>query len=83
MIKNQWKVPGIWVLSLLLPSSLHPLLFYPRFPLPTITMGYIPEEALPNLHQYKYGGVDKSLVSRYILSKYWNNLVKLFPLWIA
>ncbi|CDH51703.1 choline ethanolaminephosphotransferase [Lichtheimia corymbifera JMRC:FSU:9682] len=46
-------------------------------------MGYIPEEALPNLHKYKYGGVDKSLVSRYILSKYWNNLVKLFPLWIA
>ncbi|KAI9320064.1 CDP-alcohol phosphatidyltransferase-domain-containing protein [Dichotomocladium elegans] len=46
-------------------------------------MGYIPDEALPNLHRYKYGGVDKSFVSRYILSKYWNALVQLFPLWIA
>ncbi|KAG2217464.1 hypothetical protein INT45_011900 [Circinella minor] len=46
-------------------------------------MTYIPKEALPNLHRYKYGGVDKSLVSRYILSVYWNNLVKIFPVWVA
>ncbi|KAI9496956.1 CDP-alcohol phosphatidyltransferase-domain-containing protein [Zychaea mexicana] len=46
-------------------------------------MTYIPTEALPNLHKYKYGSVDKSLVSRYILSVYWNNLVKIFPLWVA
>lgn len=76
------SVPGIWTF----PSSFFffapSFLSYSRRPfLPT--MGYIPEEALPNLHKYKYGGVDKSLVSRYILSKYWNNLVKLFPLWIA
>lgn len=44
---------------------------------------FIPEESLEGLHRYKYGGVDKSLVSRYILSPYWNNLVKLFPLWMA
>lgn len=46
-------------------------------------MSYIPEESLPNLLKYRYGGVDKSLVSRYILSAYWNNLVKIFPLWVA
>lgn len=44
---------------------------------------YIPEESLKGLHLYKYGGVDKSLVSRYILGPYWNNLVKIFPLWMA
>ncbi|KAL1928211.1 hypothetical protein VTP01DRAFT_3127 [Rhizomucor pusillus] len=46
-------------------------------------MPTIPESALPNLHRYKYGGVDKSLTSRYILTPFWNNLVKIFPLWIA
>ncbi|KAI9033655.1 CDP-alcohol phosphatidyltransferase-domain-containing protein [Phycomyces nitens] len=46
-------------------------------------MAYIPAESLRNLHLYKYGGVDKSLVSRYILTPYWNNLVKIFPLWVA
>lgn len=44
---------------------------------------YIPEESLKGLHLYKYGGVDKSLVSKYILGPYWNNLVKIFPLWVA
>ncbi|GAA5801152.1 hypothetical protein HPULCUR_006594 [Helicostylum pulchrum] len=44
---------------------------------------YIPEKSLQGLHLYKYGGVDKSLVSRYILAPYWNNLVKIFPLWVA
>lgn len=46
-------------------------------------MGYISEESLANLHKYKYGGVDRSLVSRYLLTPYWNQLVKLFPLWVA
>lgn len=46
-------------------------------------MPTIPESALPNLHRYKYGGVDKSLTSRYILTPFWNNLVKIVPLWIA
>lgn len=44
---------------------------------------YIPEESLKGLHLYKYGGVDKSLVSKYVLGPYWNNLVKIFPLWVA
>ncbi|KAF7723078.1 hypothetical protein EC973_002362 [Apophysomyces ossiformis] len=46
-------------------------------------MPYIPTESLPNLHRYKYGGIDKSLVSRHILTPYWNALVKIFPLWVA
>ncbi|CAO3647278.1 unnamed protein product [Cunninghamella blakesleeana] len=46
-------------------------------------MGYIPEDSLPNLYKYKYSGVDKSLLSRYVLAPYWNNLVKIFPLWVA
>ncbi|KAI7863997.1 CDP-alcohol phosphatidyltransferase-domain-containing protein [Spinellus fusiger] len=46
-------------------------------------MPYIPKESLNNLHRYRYGGVDKSLVSRYILTPYWNRLVCLFPLWVA
>ncbi|KAJ1969196.1 hypothetical protein IWQ62_000779 [Dispira parvispora] len=44
---------------------------------------YIPEESLPNLYKYRYSGTDKSLLSRYVLCHYWNNLVKLFPLWMA
>ncbi|ORX62538.1 hypothetical protein DM01DRAFT_1360695 [Hesseltinella vesiculosa] len=46
-------------------------------------MGYIPEQSLDNLYKYRYGGVDKSIISRYILAPYWNNLVKIFPLWVA
>ncbi|CAO3672424.1 unnamed protein product [Rhizopus stolonifer] len=46
-------------------------------------MKYIPEESLSGLKLYRYGGVDKSLISNYLLNPYWNNLVKLFPLWIA
>ncbi|KAJ1927570.1 hypothetical protein IWQ60_002827 [Tieghemiomyces parasiticus] len=44
---------------------------------------YIPEVDLPNLHKYKYSGTDKSLLSRYVLCHYWNNLVKVFPMWMA
>jgi hypothetical protein len=46
-------------------------------------MGYLSEEQLQNLRNYKYSGVDKSFVSRYILQPYWNRLVQLFPLWVA
>ncbi|KAG0795091.1 hypothetical protein G6F57_004432 [Rhizopus arrhizus] len=44
---------------------------------------YIPENSISGLRLYRYGGLDKSFVSRYILNPYWNNLVKLFPLWMA
>ncbi|KAJ2550466.1 hypothetical protein EV175_004056, partial [Coemansia sp. RSA 1933] len=44
---------------------------------------YIPQNYLPNLKKYKYQAVDKSLISRYVLAEYWNQLVKVFPLTMA
>ncbi|KAG2022349.1 cholinephosphotransferase [Coprinopsis cinerea AmutBmut pab1-1] len=46
-------------------------------------MGYIPQHLLENLRAYKYRGVDKSIFSRYVLNKYWNWLVTLWPLNVA
>jgi len=46
-------------------------------------MGYIPQNALNNLNKYAYKGVDKSILSKYILNPYWNQLVKLWPKWVA
>ncbi|KAJ1959289.1 hypothetical protein GGI12_004413 [Dipsacomyces acuminosporus] len=44
---------------------------------------YIPQHYLPNLKKYKYAAVDKSLISKYVLAEYWNQLVKIFPLTMA
>lgn len=45
------------------------------------TMGFfIPAERENKLREYKYSGHDGSLLSRYILTPYWNNLVKIFPM---
>lgn len=38
---------------------------------------------MANLHNYKYSGVDKSLLSRAVLNAYWSWLVGLFPEWMA
>ncbi|KAK9762167.1 hypothetical protein K7432_012367 [Basidiobolus ranarum] len=46
-------------------------------------MPYIQQKYLNNLSKYKYSGVDKSLLSKYVLQYYWSGLVKLFPLWMA
>ncbi|RUS20467.1 choline ethanolaminephosphotransferase [Endogone sp. FLAS-F59071] len=46
-------------------------------------MAYIIPEYRKNLSSYRYSGVDKSLVSRYVLSKYWSWLITLFPLSVA
>ncbi|KAI5117533.1 hypothetical protein M0805_004766 [Coniferiporia weirii] len=46
-------------------------------------MGYIPKHALENLKTYQYKGVDKSILSRYVLNPYWNWLVKLWPTSVA
>ncbi|KAF8899396.1 Choline/ethanolaminephosphotransferase [Infundibulicybe gibba] len=46
-------------------------------------MGYIPQQSLDNLKKYSYKGVDKSLLSRYVLSPFWSWLVTLFPLSVA
>ncbi|KAJ2603112.1 hypothetical protein H4R99_002458 [Coemansia sp. RSA 1722] len=44
---------------------------------------YIPQNYLPNLKKYKYQAIDKSLISKYVLAEYWNQLVKIFPLTMA
>ncbi|KAI9805373.1 MAG: hypothetical protein M1833_005826 [Piccolia ochrophora] len=47
-------------------------------------MVYIRQNELPNLKKYKYSGVDKSLVSRYILKPFYTNVaIKCFPMWMA
>ncbi|PPQ96289.1 hypothetical protein CVT26_005649 [Gymnopilus dilepis] len=46
-------------------------------------MGYIPLRSLENLKKYSYKGVDKSLVSRYILQPFWTWFVTLWPLSVA
>ncbi|PSR72058.1 hypothetical protein PHLCEN_2v12088 [Hermanssonia centrifuga] len=46
-------------------------------------MGYISRNALDNLKKYAYKGVDKSLLSRFVLTPFWNWLVTLWPTWVA
>lgn len=47
-------------------------------------MGYfIPASREGNLRKYSYKGYDGSLLSKYVLTPYWNNLVKVFPDWYA
>ncbi|KAJ7508427.1 Choline/ethanolaminephosphotransferase [Mycena galericulata] len=46
-------------------------------------MGFIPRDALENLKKYSYKGVDKSLVSKYVLNPFWTWFVTLWPLSVA
>ncbi|KAF2103952.1 ethanolaminephosphotransferase [Rhizodiscina lignyota] len=47
-------------------------------------MVYIRQDKLPKLKEYKYSGVDKSLVSRYIMKPFYTHFViKCFPMWMA
>jgi hypothetical protein len=47
-------------------------------------MVYVRQEKLPHLQQYKYSGVDHSLLSRYVLKPFYTNVViKLFPMSMA
>lgn len=56
-------------------------LFNPRN---TAIMVYVRQEKLPNLKQYKYSGVDHSLLSRYVLKPFYTHFViKCFPMWMA
>jgi ethanolaminephosphotransferase len=49
-----------------------------------VKMVYIRQRNLPKLHEYKYAGVDKSLVSKYILKPFYTNVViKCFPMSMA
>jgi ethanolaminephosphotransferase len=44
---------------------------------------YIPPAYLPNLKKYKYSGADFSIMSRYVLQRYWNFIVSLVPMTVA
>ncbi|RDB19530.1 putative CDP-alcohol phosphatidyltransferase class-I family protein C22A12.10 [Hypsizygus marmoreus] len=46
-------------------------------------MGYIPQKSLENLKKYAYKGVDKSVLSRYVLNPFWTWFVTLWPLSVA
>jgi ethanolaminephosphotransferase len=47
-------------------------------------MVYIRQRNLEKLHEYKYAGVDKSLVSKYILKPFYTNVaIKFFPMSMA
>ncbi|KAF1983853.1 Choline/ethanolaminephosphotransferase [Aulographum hederae CBS 113979] len=47
-------------------------------------MVYIRQEKLPKLNEYKYSGVDHSLLSRYVLKPFYTNVViNCFPMWMA
>ncbi|KAF8875779.1 CDP-alcohol phosphatidyltransferase-domain-containing protein [Infundibulicybe gibba] len=46
-------------------------------------MGYIPQQSLDNLKTYSYKGIDKSLLSRYILGPYWSWFLTFWPLSVA
>lgn len=47
-------------------------------------MVYVRQEKLPNLKQYKYSGVDHSLLSRYVLKPFYTNVaIRCFPMNMA
>lgn len=47
-------------------------------------MVYIRQEKLPKLKEYKYSGVDHSLVSRYVMKPFYTHVViNCFPLSMA
>ena len=47
-------------------------------------MVYIRAKKLQGLKEYKYAGVDHSLVSRYVLKPFYNNVaIKCFPMSMA
>ncbi|XP_057814432.1 choline/ethanolaminephosphotransferase 1 [Cryptomeria japonica] len=45
-------------------------------------MGYIGRHGVETLHRYKYSGVDRSYVAKYVLQPFWSRCVNLFPLWM-
>ncbi|KAL1664877.1 hypothetical protein EV122DRAFT_224026 [Schizophyllum commune] len=47
------------------------------------TPRYIPQHSLENLKKYSYKGVDKSLLSQYVLNPFWNWFVTLWPTSVA
>lgn len=68
-------------------SSPHP--YTPSHPLPILALPLsnpvmrLTKPHLKGIDAYSYSGIDKSLLSRYVLSPFWTWLVTLFPLTLA
>lgn len=45
-------------------------------------MGYIGAHGVAALHRYKYSGVDRSYLAKYVLNPFWTRFVRIFPLWM-
>jgi len=45
-------------------------------------MGYIGRHGVEMLQRYKYSGVDRSYLAKYVLQPFWSRFVNLFPLWM-
>eukprot|EP00262_Sarcandra_glabra_P011326 TRINITY_DN271_c0_g1_i1.p1 TRINITY_DN271_c0_g1~~TRINITY_DN271_c0_g1_i1.p1 ORF type:complete len:390 (-),score=43.51 TRINITY_DN271_c0_g1_i1:306-1475(-) len=45
-------------------------------------MGYVGQHGVAALHKYKYSGVDRSYVAKYVLQPFWRRCVNIFPLWM-
>ena len=49
-----------------------------------VNMVYIRQRQLAKLHEYKYAGVDHSLLSKYVLKPFYTNVaIKCFPMSMA
>jgi len=46
-------------------------------------MKYLDQEVIKGLEKYKYNSIDTSPLSNYVMHPLWNQLVKLFPRWVA
>eukprot|EP00899_Mesostigma_viride_P000848 jgi/Mesvir1/10764/Mv13830-RA.1 len=44
---------------------------------------FIGKHGMDCLRRYKYSGVDKSLMAKYIFQPYWTYIVRFFPMWLA
>ncbi|GBG62065.1 hypothetical protein CBR_g28542 [Chara braunii] len=45
-------------------------------------MGFVGKHGQQTLRRYKYSGIDRSIMSKYIFQPYWAAVVKLFPIWM-
>jgi len=44
---------------------------------------YLSKDQLTGFDQYKYNSIDTSWLSKYVMHPFWNQCVKLIPLWVA
>lgn len=45
-------------------------------------MGYIGKHGVDALQRYKYSGVDRSILAKYVFQPFWSRFVLVFPLWM-